>query len=147
MAGHPACQVGLGFCAVNTESNQWTTKMRWHAEGAQLLPFFPLLGVQEAAAAASKGACEELGCKQRPLVAVWHWRKCFAMCPRAAGGQAFGTPRRPPSKKQGWPNPRLTAANTLLLGPAGDGRNALGRRCKSSPNGMDADRDAAQGVF
>lgn len=31
------------------------------AEGAQLRPFFPLLGVQEAAAAASKGACEELG--------------------------------------------------------------------------------------
>jgi hypothetical protein len=65
------------------------------AEGAQLLPFFPLLGVQEAAAAASKGACEELGCKQRPLVAVSHCRKCFAKCPRAAGSEPLGHPAGP----------------------------------------------------
>ena len=136
---------GVWRCQYRIKSMDYRNAMA--AEGAQLRPFFPPLGVQEAAPAARKGACEELGRKQRPMVAVWHCRKCFAMCPRAAGGPSlWGTPPAP-SKKQGWPSPRLTAANTLLLGPAGDGRNALGRRRKSSPNGMDADRDAAQGVF
>lgn len=62
--------------------------------------------------------------------------KVLCHVPSCGGGPSlWGTPPAP-SKKQGWLSPRLAAANTLLLGPAGDGRNALGRRCKSSPNGM-----------